>query len=218
MLGAPWHRRCWLWARTGSAWTCGTPTATSRRRSPRRRVRRRCTRWSRSGSMRSTTASPSRRSSPGRRPDWPATRWSSPSTATTAATSGRRRGTGPTGSGRPGCSRWPCSAAPRPVLRGVDHPLAHPDLAHHRGHSAADPLRAQRRVPGDHRGCATLPGIVEEAWPSLEHVTDPMLFFCADGDPDKMTANITQMIEEITAFTDLDTMRSVTMSEWILKS
>jgi hypothetical protein len=61
-------------------------------------------------------------------------------------------------------------------------------------------------------------GIVEEGWPSLEHVTDPMLFFCADGDPDTMTANITQMIEEITAFTDLDTMRSVTMSEWILKS
>ena len=61
-------------------------------------------------------------------------------------------------------------------------------------------------------------GIVEEAWPSLDHVTDPMLFFCADGDPEKMTANITQMIEEITAFTDLDTMRSVTMSEWILKS
>jgi hypothetical protein len=61
-------------------------------------------------------------------------------------------------------------------------------------------------------------GIVEEGWPSLEHVTDPMLFFCGDGDPDKSNANITQMIEEITAFTDLDTMRSVTMSEWILKS
>jgi hypothetical protein len=45
-----------------------------------------------------------------------------------------------------------------------------------------------------------------------------MLFFCAEGDPEKMTANVTQMIEEITAFTDLDTMRSVTMSEWILKS
>jgi hypothetical protein len=65
---------------------------------------------------------------------------------------------------------------------------------------------------------APLGGIVEEAWPSLEHVTDPMQFFCADGDPEKMTANITQMIEEITAFTDLATMRSVTMSEWILKS
>ena len=45
-----------------------------------------------------------------------------------------------------------------------------------------------------------------------------MLFFCAEGDPEKMQANITQMIEEITAFTDLESMRSVTMSEWILKS
>jgi hypothetical protein len=67
-------------------------------------------------------------------------------------------------------------------------------------------------------GAPPFRGIVEEAWPSLEHVTDPMLFFCADGDPDTMTANITQMFEEITAFTDLATMRSVTMSEWILKS
>jgi len=60
--------------------------------------------------------------------------------------------------------------------------------------------------------------IVEEAWPSLEHVTDPMLFYRADGDPDQMHAHIAQMIEEITAFTDLSTLRSVTMSEWILKS
>jgi hypothetical protein len=63
-----------------------------------------------------------------------------------------------------------------------------------------------------------LRGIVEEAWPSLEHVTDPMLFFCADGDPERMNANITQMIEEISAFVEMDTFRSVTMSEWILKS
>ena len=63
-----------------------------------------------------------------------------------------------------------------------------------------------------------LAGIVEEAWPSLEHVTDPMLFFCADGDPERMNANITQMIEEISAFVEMDTFRSVTMSEWILKS
>ena len=61
-------------------------------------------------------------------------------------------------------------------------------------------------------------GIVEEAWPSLEHVTDPMLFYCAGDDPDVMNAHVTQMIEEITSFIDLDTMRSVTMSEWILKS
>jgi hypothetical protein len=67
-------------------------------------------------------------------------------------------------------------------------------------------------------GAPPFRGIVEEAWPSLEHVTDPMLFFCADGDAEKMTANINQMIEEIAAFTDLGTMRSATMSEWILKS
>jgi hypothetical protein len=67
-------------------------------------------------------------------------------------------------------------------------------------------------------GAPLVAGIVEEAWPSLEHVTDPMLFYCADGDPERMQANITQMIEEINAFTDLSTLRSVTMSEWILKS
>jgi hypothetical protein len=67
-------------------------------------------------------------------------------------------------------------------------------------------------------GAPPVRGIVEEAWPSLEHVTDPMLFFCADGDPEKMNTNITQMIEEIAAFVEMDTFRSVTMSEWILKS
>jgi hypothetical protein len=67
-------------------------------------------------------------------------------------------------------------------------------------------------------GAPPLAGIVEEAWPSLEHVTDPMLFYCADGDPERMNTNVTRMIEEITAFVDLSTLRSVTMSEWILKS
>jgi hypothetical protein len=67
-------------------------------------------------------------------------------------------------------------------------------------------------------GAPPVAGIVEEAWPSLEHVTDPMLFFCADGDPEKMHANITQMIEEISAFVEMETFRSFTMSEWMLKT
>ena len=67
-------------------------------------------------------------------------------------------------------------------------------------------------------GAPPVRGIVEEAWPSLEHVTDPMLFYCADGDPERMNDHVTQMIEEINAFVDLSTLRSVTMSEWILKS
>ena len=68
------------------------------------------------------------------------------------------------------------------------------------------------------RGAPPIRGIVEEAWPSLEHVTDPMLFYCADGDPARMNEHVAQMIDEINAFTDLSTLRSVTMSEWILKS
>jgi hypothetical protein len=67
-------------------------------------------------------------------------------------------------------------------------------------------------------GAPAVAGIVEEAWPSLQHVTDPMLFYCADGDPERMHAHVTQMIEEINAFVDLSTLRSVTMSEWILRS
>jgi hypothetical protein len=61
-------------------------------------------------------------------------------------------------------------------------------------------------------------GIVEEAWPSAGHVTDPMLFYCAEGDPARMEANITTMLEHVTAFMDLASMRSMTMSEWIMKT
>ena len=61
-------------------------------------------------------------------------------------------------------------------------------------------------------------GIVEEAWPSARHVTDPMLFYCADGDPAVMAANISTMLDHVTQLMDLDRMRSLTMSEWIVKS
>ena len=61
-------------------------------------------------------------------------------------------------------------------------------------------------------------GIVEEAWPSAEHITDPMLFYCAEGDPVQMHANITTMLEHVTKLMDLTTMRSQTMSEWIMKT
>ena len=61
-------------------------------------------------------------------------------------------------------------------------------------------------------------GIVEEAWPSAEHVVDPMLFYCANGDTEVMNANIATMIDHVTKLMDLTTMRSQTMSEWILKT
>jgi hypothetical protein len=64
----------------------------------------------------------------------------------------------------------------------------------------------------------TIAGIVEEAWPSGEHITDPMLFYRGDGDTDRMNANMNRMITDIMQFIDLDAMRNNTMSEWILKS
>ncbi len=59
---------------------------------------------------------------------------------------------------------------------------------------------------------------MEEAWPSAGHVTDPMLFYCADGDASVMSTNIETMLDHVTRLTDLNTLRSMTMSEWIMKT
>lgn len=61
-------------------------------------------------------------------------------------------------------------------------------------------------------------GIVEECWPSPEHVTDPMLFYCAGDDADLMKSNLSEMLTSVMAFLDLDRIRSITMSEYLLKT
>ena len=61
-------------------------------------------------------------------------------------------------------------------------------------------------------------GIVEEAWPSPEHMTDPMLFYCAGDDAELMQRNLTAMLESVTAFLDLGELRSFTTSEYLLKT
>jgi hypothetical protein len=61
-------------------------------------------------------------------------------------------------------------------------------------------------------------GIVEEAWPSVAHVADPLLFFNADGDPAVMQANLTRMLENVEACLDLARLRSTTMSEHLVRS
>jgi hypothetical protein len=60
-------------------------------------------------------------------------------------------------------------------------------------------------------------GIVEEGWPSAGHVADPMLFFQA-ATPEELNANVSRMIESVTACLDLDRLRSSTMSEYLVKS
>ncbi len=61
-------------------------------------------------------------------------------------------------------------------------------------------------------------GIVEEAWPTVEDLTDPMRFYCSNGDPERMKANLKTMLEHVTALLDFDTTRVHTMSEWIFAS
>jgi hypothetical protein len=61
-------------------------------------------------------------------------------------------------------------------------------------------------------------GIVEEAWPSAEHVADPMLFFNADGDPQRCRDNIAAMLANVDTCLDLSRLRSTTMSEHLVRT
>jgi hypothetical protein len=65
-------------------------------------------------------------------------------------------------------------------------------------------------------GAPEVHGIVEEAWPSAAHVADPMLFFNAGGDRARLTANVTAMLESVSACLDLGRLRNSTMSEYLL--
>lgn len=59
-------------------------------------------------------------------------------------------------------------------------------------------------------------GVVEEAWPSAAHLADPMMFFNADGDADRLARNIGSMLESVTACLDLGRLRNSTMSEYLV--
>ncbi|HEX4491136.1 MAG TPA: hypothetical protein VH914_08030 [Acidimicrobiia bacterium] len=61
-------------------------------------------------------------------------------------------------------------------------------------------------------------GIVEEAWPTIDDLTDPMRFYCGAGDEEQMKTNMSTMLTHIATLLDLDVTRVHTMSEWILKS
>ncbi|MGK2948243.1 MAG: hypothetical protein ACSLFP_06695 [Acidimicrobiales bacterium] len=65
-------------------------------------------------------------------------------------------------------------------------------------------------------GAPQIDGIVEEGWPSAEHVAEPMLFFNAEGDPARMRAHVEEMMANVTACLDLARLRSITMSEHLM--
>jgi hypothetical protein len=66
-------------------------------------------------------------------------------------------------------------------------------------------------------GAPEVHGIVEEGWPSANHVADPYLFFNAPpGDGAALTANVERMMASVGACLDLDRIRSTTMTEHLL--
>jgi hypothetical protein len=56
-------------------------------------------------------------------------------------------------------------------------------------------------------------GIVEEGFPP-EAVTDPMLWYRAEGSPETLQRNLGRMIESVQAFLDIDKVESHPMSEY----
>ncbi len=64
-------------------------------------------------------------------------------------------------------------------------------------------------------GAPSVDGIVEEGWPSAEHVADPMLFFNA-ATPEQLDAHVGRMMASVEACLDLDRLRSTTMSEYLV--
>jgi hypothetical protein len=67
-------------------------------------------------------------------------------------------------------------------------------------------------------GAPPFEGIVEEAWPSKRHVTDPMLFYLGEGSTERMRAHVGRMLESVRGFLDLDRIRAVAMSEYLVRS
>jgi hypothetical protein len=59
--------------------------------------------------------------------------------------------------------------------------------------------------------------IVEEGWPSVEHLTNPFTFFGTD-DADELGENIRIMLDSMKVFCDSSTLRTYTMSEYLLCS
>lgn len=64
-------------------------------------------------------------------------------------------------------------------------------------------------------GAPEINGIVEEGWPSVAHVADPKLFFNAATD-EELGANVTRMLDSVSACLDLTRLRSSTMSEYLI--
>ena len=65
-------------------------------------------------------------------------------------------------------------------------------------------------------GAPSWAGLVEEGFPT-EAVTNPMLWYRADGSPEKLRENLGRMLASVRAFLDIERVESLPMSEWVLR-
>jgi len=59
---------------------------------------------------------------------------------------------------------------------------------------------------------------VEEAWPTHEHITNPYLFYCAEGSTWKLIKNMFKLLKAVMHFHQLHKIRTVTMSGYLIKT
>jgi hypothetical protein len=71
-------------------------------------------------------------------------------------------------------------------------------------------------VRGVTPGAPPLRAIVEEAWPTVAHLTDPNVFFGA-ANQQELGENIRVMLDSMKVFADASTLRTFTMSEYLLE-
>jgi hypothetical protein len=60
-------------------------------------------------------------------------------------------------------------------------------------------------------------GIVEEAWPSAKHVSDPYLFYGAKS-LEELAQNMSAMLDSVSGFLDLSRIQTVMLSEYVLRT
>jgi len=61
-------------------------------------------------------------------------------------------------------------------------------------------------------------GVVEEAWPSAKHITNPFLFYGAGANPLKLLWNMGRIVGAVTSFMKITEVQTVVMSEWFLRT
>ncbi|MFT4571272.1 MAG: hypothetical protein ACI8TX_001711 [Hyphomicrobiaceae bacterium] len=61
-------------------------------------------------------------------------------------------------------------------------------------------------------------GIVEECWAAPEDITDPHRFYLTGGSDEVLNRNLTEMLESVGGFLELEQIRSYMLSEYILRS